>query len=102
MELGSVVQVLEMTQFVEHHEVLQFCREAHQLEVQVDVPFDGTAAPVRPVVAYDHAVVGETVLCGEFGQSPREVCLSLCAEFFDGRAGWLRPGAPAVYYSENH
>lgn len=40
MELRTVVQVLEMTEFVQHHEVLKFRRQTHQLKVQVDVPLD--------------------------------------------------------------
>jgi hypothetical protein len=62
VELGTVVQVLKMTEFVQHHIVLQFLGEGYQAEVQVDISQAAAAAPVGAVVLDEYAFVLEAVL----------------------------------------
>ena len=50
VELGSVVGVAEVAELVEDDVVPQLVREAHEVEVQVDVAFARAASPVRGVV----------------------------------------------------
>ena len=50
MELRAVVGVAEVAELVEDDVVPQLVREAHEIEVQVDVAFARAASPVRGVV----------------------------------------------------
>ena len=50
VELGAVVGVLEVAEFVDDDIVPQLVRKAHEVEVQVDVAFARAASPVRGVV----------------------------------------------------
>ena len=50
VELGAVVGVTEMAELVEDDVVAKLVREAHEVEVQVDVTFARAASPVRGVV----------------------------------------------------
>ena len=50
VELGSVVGMAKVAELVEDDVVPQFVREAHEVEVQVDVAFARAASPVRGVV----------------------------------------------------
>ena len=50
VELRAVVGVAEVAELVEDDVVPQLVREAHEVEVQVDVAFARAASPVRGVV----------------------------------------------------
>lgn len=50
VEAGSVVGMPQVAEFVEYHIVPKVVREAHEVEVQVDIAFAGAAAPVRGIV----------------------------------------------------
>lgn len=50
VELRAVVGVAEVAELVEDDVVPQFVREAHEVEVQVDVALARAASPVRGVV----------------------------------------------------
>ena len=50
VELGSVVGMAKVAELVEDDVVPQLVREAHEVEVQVDVAFARAASPVRGVV----------------------------------------------------
>ena len=61
MEGVAVVGMVQMREFVQEDVVLQGHRDPHQIQVQVDVPFRGTGAPVGGGVLDDDAVVAEAV-----------------------------------------
>ena len=46
VELGAVIQVLQMAELVEHYVVAQVLGKEHKIEVQIDVAQLGAAAPV--------------------------------------------------------
>ncbi len=50
VELQAVVGVFEVAELVEDDVVAKLVREAHEVEVQVDVAFARAASPVRGVV----------------------------------------------------
>ena len=50
VEGGAVVGVPEMAELVEDDIVPQLVRDAHKVEVQVDVPFARAASPVGGIV----------------------------------------------------
>lgn len=50
VELRAVVGVAEVAELVEDDVVPQLVREAHEVEVQVDVAFARATSPVRGVV----------------------------------------------------
>jgi hypothetical protein len=97
MELGAVVQVLKMAEFVQHHIVLQFLREGYQAEVQIDVSQAAAAAPVAAVVLDENAFVLEAVLSGQGGQARGQFGLGLSPHTL--HLGRYR--RPAGFSSEN-
>ena len=105
VELGTVVEVAQVAEFVEHYEVAEVLRETHKVEIEVDVAQLGAAAPVGGVVLDADLVVGETVLGGEGGEAGRQGRLGLGAQPLDlgrlfGGQGFLLAAASAK--NEDH
>ena len=80
VELWTVVEVAEVAEFVEHDEVAKMLREAHEVEIEVDIAQFGAAAPVGGVVLDADLVVGEAVESGELGEAGRQGRLGLGAQ----------------------
>ena len=80
VELWTVVEVAEVAEFVEHDKVAKMLREAHEVEIEVDVAQFGAAAPVGRVMLDADLVVGEAVESGELGEAGRQGRLGLGAQ----------------------
>lgn len=50
VELGSVVEVAEVAEFVEDDVVPQMCGDQVETDVEVDIPLGGAGAPIALVV----------------------------------------------------
>ena len=46
VEVGAMVRMTKMAEFVEKYVVPEFFRQPHQIEIQVDIPLSGATAPV--------------------------------------------------------
>ena len=67
VELGRMVHVLSVTQFVDHYAIDNFHGKEHQETIEVQIPLTGTASPAGLLIADGDA-------CGELfaGQIPLE------------------------------
>ena len=79
VELRAVVHVAEVTEFVEHYIILQVLRQTHQVQIQVDIPFYGAAAPVADIMFDANLIEGEAMLRSQFRQPSRKIHLGLLA-----------------------
>ena len=61
VELRGVIQVLKVTQLMQHDIILEVLRYPHQIQVKINVPFRGAAAPVGTVVLYSQSVILEAM-----------------------------------------
>ena len=94
VEFRAMVHVAKVAEFVEHHIILEVLRQAHQVQIQVDIAFYGAAAPVADIVFDANLIVVEAMLCGQFRQPPRKVGLGLLAQF--GHLGRFLQFTPRV------
>ena len=62
MKLRPVIEVTEMAEFVDNHVITQVLRETHQIEVEIDIPFGGTAAPIGDIMLDADLIVAESIL----------------------------------------
>ncbi len=46
VEVGAMVRVAKVAEFMEKHIVPEFSRQPYQIEIQVDIPLPGATAPI--------------------------------------------------------
>ena len=79
----AVIGMSEMTQLMKYDMVSQKLRQAHKIEVEVDVALRRTAAPIGSIMLDSHAVICKSVTGCQFCQTARELGLGLLSELLD-------------------
>ena len=57
MEGMAMIMMTQMAQLMKKHIVLQDTRKTHYVQIEIDVSFSGTAAPIRCVMLDSHPVI---------------------------------------------
>ena len=61
MEGMSVILMTQMTKFMQQDIVLKDLRKTYYIEIQIDIAFGRTAAPICRIVLYRDTVIDETM-----------------------------------------
>lgn len=72
MEMGAVIRLLEVTQFVEEDVVAEGFWKTDEIKVQIDVAGTGTASPVGRIMLDGHLVEMESILVGKIRKFLRQ------------------------------
>lgn len=59
VEVGAMVRVAKVAEFMEKHIVPEFFRQPYQIKIQVDIPFSRATAPVGNIMFDPHLVILE-------------------------------------------
>ena len=71
MESVSMIRMAQVAEFVQKHIVLKHLRQTDNIQVQIDIAFCGTAAPVGSIMLDSYLVICKSLTCRKFCQTHR-------------------------------